>query len=212
MKKVLPAQLNYSGFTLRDAMKLIPAEQFLRWRLDPSSRAPSDFLIEDLRRLESFDLKSSEQAKTLLIDSLFSEIVPLHGSLKNWKAAILNTDTLTGVADYLMAPHRAYLETPLLCVAEAKRNEFEQGAAQGIAEMIGRRWNNRQGDHDNDIFGIVSNGQIRQFYKLTRAGELFETELYTTAFLPELLGVLDFIFGECAANVVPAAGTPVMHC
>ena len=160
-----------------------------------------------MRRLESFDLKSSEQAKTLLIDSLFSEIVPLHGGLKIWKAAVLNTDTLTGVAGYLMAPHRAYLETPLLCVAEANRDDFEQGAAQCIAEMVGCRWNNRQDDHDIDIFGIVSNGQIWQFYKLTQAGEIFETELFTIAFLPELLGALDYICGECAANVASGIGS-----
>jgi hypothetical protein len=42
----------------------------------------------------------------------------------------LSTDTLTGKADYVMAPHRAYLETPLLCVAEAKKDDFERGAAQ----------------------------------------------------------------------------------
>ena len=37
--------------------------------------------------------------------------------------------------------------------------------------------------------------------------------LRTSAADPKFLaGVLDFIFGECAANVVPAAGTPVMHC
>jgi hypothetical protein len=208
MKKCLPVKRNYSGFTLKDAMKLIPAQQFHRWRLSAPPRPPSDFLIEDLRRLESFDLKSSEQAKTLLIDAMFSEIVPIHGKLKIWKAAVLNTDTLTGVADYLVAPHRAYLETPLLCVAEAKRDDFEQGAAQCIAELVGCQWNNRQEGHNIDVFGIVSNGQSWQFYKLTQSGEIFETDLYTTAFLPELLGALDYVCGECAANVPPGAGTP----
>ena len=63
-------------------------------------------------------------------------------------------------------------------------------------------------DHDIDILGIVSNGQSRQFYKLTRAGEIFETELYTTAFLPELLGALDYVCGECTANVPVGVGAP----
>src|SRR5437764_1372093 len=124
MNKDATIKRNYSGFSLKDAMKLIPADQFSRWRLSACARPPSAFLIEDLRRLESFDLKSSEQAKTLLIDAMFSEIVPLHGRLKIWKAAVLNADSLTGVADYVVAPHRAYLETPLLCVAEAKRDDF----------------------------------------------------------------------------------------
>src|SRR5262245_47521147 len=105
---------NYAAFTLKEAMKLIPAEQFTHWHLPASPRPPSDFFQEDLRRLEAFDLKSSEQAKALLIDALLAEVVPMHPRLKVWKAAALSTDTLTGIADYMMAPRRAYLETPLL--------------------------------------------------------------------------------------------------
>lgn len=192
---------NYAAFSLKDSMKLIPAERFTRWQIPASPRPPSDFFKEDMRRLAAFDLKSSEQAKTLLIDALLAEVVPLHPRLKVWKAAALNTDTLKGVADYLMAPHRAYLETPLLCVAEAKKDDFEQGAAQCIAEMVACQWNNQQENHAIDVYGIVSNGQTWQFYKLTLAGEIYETGSYTTEFLPELLGVLDYICGECAKNV-----------
>ncbi len=201
MNRAPKQKRNYAAFTLKEAMKLIPAEQFTRWHLPTSPRPPSDFFKEDLRRLEAFDLKSSEQAKTLLIDALLAESVPQHPRLKVWKAATLSTDTLTGMADYVMAPRRAYLETPLLCVAEAKKDDFEQGAAQCIAEMVACQWNNRKDNHHFDIYGIVSNGQTWQFYKLTQAGEVFETELYTTGFLPELLGALDTICAECAKNV-----------
>jgi hypothetical protein len=200
MKKGQATKRNYAGFNLRDAMKLIPAEQFTPWQLNAPPRPPSDALTTHLQRLEAFDLKSSEQAKTLLIDALLVEIVPLHPKLKVWKAATLNTDTLTGVTDYLMAPRRAYLETPLLCVAEAKRDDFEQGAAQCIAEMVACRWNNVQENHYIDVFGIVSNGQGWQFYQLTQTNEIFESGLYTVNDLPELLGVLDTICAECANN------------
>jgi hypothetical protein len=192
---------NYAGFTLKDAMKLIPAEQFTRWQIPAPPRPPSDILQANLQRLEAFDLKSSEQAKTLLIDVLFAEIVPLHPNLKVWKAATLNTDTLTGVADYLMAPRRAYLETPLLCVVEAKRDDFEQGTAQCIAEMVACRWNIQQANHDKEIFGVVSNGQVWQLYQLTPIAEILESGLYTVDDLPELLGALDYVCAECAKNV-----------
>src|SRR5579862_4927556 len=183
----------YSGFTLEEAMQLIPAEEFIHWNLQVAPRPPSDYLRESLRRLESFDLVNSELAKTLLIDSLLTEIVPNHPNLKVWKAAPLDTDTLTGVADYLITPKRAYIAPPLLCVAEAKRDDFVQGRAQCLAEMIACVWKNRQISHDTDVFGIVSNGQGWQFYKLTCRGEIFETDLYTVGFLPELLGALDYL-------------------
>lgn len=198
---------NYAAFTLKEAMKLIPAEQFTRWQLPSSPRPPSDFFLEDLRRLEAFDLKSSEQAKTLLIDALLAETVPQHPRLKIWKAATISTDTLTGLADYVMAPRRAYLETPLLCVAEAKKDDFEQGAAQCVAGMVACQWSNRQDNHEIDIYGIVSNGQGWQFYKLTLAGEIFETGQFGIEDLPGVLGALDYLCAECAKNVPLAAGS-----
>ena len=191
----------YSGFTLKDAMQLIPAKEFLPWQLNAPPRPPSDFLQEDLRRLASFDLENSELAKTLLIDDLLTEIVPNHPNLKVWKAALLETDTLTGTADYLITPKQAYIATPLLCVAEAKRDDFVQGRAQCIAEMVACVQNNRQEGIETDVFGIVSNGQGWQFYKLTQAKEVFETELYVTSEMPKLLGALDYLCGECAKSV-----------
>jgi hypothetical protein len=192
---------NYSALTLEEAMQLLGRETLTRWPLTAPPRPPSDFLQEDLRRLEAFDLETSEQAKTLLIDALLAEIVPDHPKLKVWKAAVLTTDTLTGVADYLLAPRRAYLATPLLCVTEAKRDDFEKGRVQCLAEMYACQWNNRQRGQDPDVFGIVSNGPGWRFYQLSQTSEVFETDLYTMAFLPELLGVLDYVCAECARNV-----------
>ncbi len=192
---------NYSAMTLQDAMQLIGRESVIGWKLNLLPRQPSSDLQSHLRRLQVFDLQTTEQAKTLLIDALFVEIVIEHPKLKIWKAAALNTDTLTGVADYLMAPNRVYLDTPLLCVAEAKRDDFDKGRAQCLAEMYACEWNNLQKGLRIDIYGIVSNGQGWQFYKLDQAGDVFETGLYTSAFLPELLGALDYVCGECAKNV-----------
>jgi hypothetical protein len=200
---------SFSAFTLKDAAQLVSARQFTPWQPDIPPRPPSDFLKENLRRLKAFDLETTEIAKTLLIDALFSEIVPNYDRLKVWKAVLLETDTLTGVADYLIAPHYLYLSTPLLCVAEAKRDDFVQGRAQCLAEMYACAWNNRQEGSVFDVFGIVSNGQVWQFYRLTPAGEVFESGLFTTDRLPELLGMLDYVCAECDKNVPePAASIP----
>ncbi len=37
-------------------MQLIQAEEFLPWQLNTPPRPPSDFLQEDLRRLEAFEV------------------------------------------------------------------------------------------------------------------------------------------------------------
>jgi len=193
---------NFSGMTLRDALQLLQRSVLLPWNLNAPPRPPSDILLANLRRLEAFDTQTTEQAKTLLIDTLFAETVSQHPNLKVWKAAVLNTDTLTGVADYLIAPRLAYLTTPLLCAVEAKRDDFERGRAQCLAEMAACRDNNRRDGHDLDVvFGIVSNGQVWQFYQLTQTGEVFESRLFSTDYLPDLLGALDYLCAECARRV-----------
>lgn len=187
--------------TLEEAMQLIGRDALTQWHIPAPPRSPGETLQEILRRFASFDLQSSESAKTLLIDALFVEIVPLHPNLKVWKEAPLNTDTTTGVADYVIAPKRAYMATPLLCVAEAKKDDFAKGRIQCLAEMAACRWSNEQRGQTLEVYGIVSNGQAWQFYKLTLAGEVFETSLYGMEDLSGVLGALNYVCTECAKNV-----------
>ena len=93
------------------------------------------------------------------------------------------------MADFVVAPKRAYLANPLLCVADAKKDDFAKGRVQCLAEMAACRWSNRQRGVEVEIYGIVSNGQAWQFFKLDHCGEIFESGLYTTEFMPVLLGI-----------------------
>ena len=191
----------FSGMTLRDALQLIPAQDLISWPLAAEEREPSDILRANLERMQSFALTNSEAAKIVLIDALLLEIVPHYPRLKVWKAAPLEAETVAGFADYLVAPKRAYIETPLLCAIEAKRDDFEAGEAQCIAEMAVCGQNNRRDGHTLDVYGIVSNGQGWVFYRLTPTGEVWVSPLFTTSDLPRLLGVLDSVCAACAANV-----------
>ncbi len=136
-----------------------------------------------------------------MIDAIFVEIAPNHPNLKVWKEVSRNTDTTLGVADFVVAPKRTYLANPLLCVADAKKDDFAKGRVQCLAKMAACRWSNRQRGMEVEIYGIVSNGQAWQFFKLDHCGEIFESGLYTTEIMPVLLGDLDYLFGECAKNV-----------
>lgn len=191
---------SFSALTLKEAMQMVPAENVEPWVLPGPSLAPSATLTDNLQRLQVFDLTNSEAAKHLLIDALFAEIVPHHPPLKIWKFEPLESDTLAGVADYLFAPRRMYAATPLLCVAEAKKDDFVQGRAQCIGEMVTCRWNNRRDKREIDVYGIVSNGQDWQFYKLTPQNAVWETNIYAISNLPELLGALSYVCAECARN------------
>ena len=192
---------NYSSLKLEETMQMLGHKNLIDWQLNAPPRSPSSILMTNLQRLRVFDLLNSEQAKTLLIDALFAEIVSEHPKLKIWKSEALDTDTLRGVADYLFAPYMAYLSTPLLCVTEAKRDDFDKGRVQCLAEMNACQWNNRKRGLEVVVYGIVSNGQGWQFYKLTLDCEAYMTTMYGFEDLPGVLGALDYLCTECAKNV-----------
>ena len=187
--------------TLEQAMPLIGTSEFIKWNLNVPPSLPSEHLQETLRRLDAFDLARTEAAKLLLVDAMLSEIVPNYARLKVWKGEALISATLTGFADYIITPRFAYIKTPLLCAAEAKKDDFDNGRAQCIAEMAACRERNAADGYDLDIFGFVSNGQTWLFYKLTTTGEIYETAEYGLNALPELLGALDYVCAECAKRI-----------
>lgn len=195
------AKRNFSGLSLKDAMRFVGQSDFAAWQINAAPRPPSAFLTEALTRFDAFSLTNSEAAKLLLIDILFTETLPQFPRLRAWKGEPLDSETLTGVADLLVAPKRAFVETPLLCAVEAKKDDFEQGRAQCVGEMAACRAVNEADGYRLDVYGIVSNGQTWQFYRLAVAGTLYQTEFYTTRFLPELLAALYHVCAACDANL-----------
>lgn len=195
---------NFSRLTAEQALQLVPTQDLKPWKIETPQRPPSALLLGNFQRFQVFELLASEAAKVMLIDSLLAEVVPDHPQLKIWKAAPLASETVAGVADYLIAPKRGYLKTPLLCAIEAKRDDFEAGQTQCVAEMAVCQHNNRRDGHNLDVYGIVSNGQGWVFYKLTTQAEVLFTDLYTTGDLPKLLGMLDYVCAACARNVPPS--------
>jgi hypothetical protein len=67
---------------------------------------------------------------------------------------------------------------PYLCVIEAKKDDFEQFAAQCLVEMQACQWLNRQAGKEMIIYGIVTNGEGWKFYKLQIDGAVLESLLY----------------------------------
>lgn len=118
---------NFASFTLKTAMQYLGIENLQPWRIDVPPCTPSPFFAERLKRLEIFDIALTERSKELLVDAYCEEALLSYPALKLWKAAPLSDDELVGVVDYLLTPRRAYIDTPMLCIVEAKKDNFEQG-------------------------------------------------------------------------------------
>lgn len=186
-------------------MQAVGQERLTTWEPEIQPVAPSEALLTHLERLKIFDLTSTERAKELLIDALCAEVVPHYPGLKVWKSAPLETTELTGEADYLVTPNRAYIDTPLLCVVEAKKDDFEKGLAQCLVEMHACAELNRAAGLTRDIFGIVTNGQGWQFYHRRTDGSVAESALFAMRDLDDLLGALHLIFSQCAKGLTTTA-------
>lgn len=102
---------------------------------------------------------------------------------------------LSGTPDYIIAAKsplgKTVLENPLVVVAEAKKNDFEQGWGQCLAELVAAQHINR--DPLFPVYGIVTDGNLWQFGKLV--DDLLTKNLNdcTIGDWSRLFGALDFI-------------------
>lgn len=197
MKKPVKKKRKFSSFSLADAVNFLKIEKFIDWKLEFQPLPASDFFNEKMRRLQRFDLTQSEPAKELLIDAVCEEVIQRHEKLKIWKTPPVQSDELTGFVDYLVAPDRVVVSAPLLCVIEAKKDDFEQGAAQCLIAMEACRENNVKSGLSPKVLGIVSNGAGWKFYRLDEAGKVWESLLFTIAQIEILFGAVDSVFNEC---------------
>jgi hypothetical protein len=194
---------HFSSFTYAEAFKYLGIQEILPWSFTVEPIVPSDFFQENLRQIsEVFDLQTGEESKKLLIDAICQESLRQFKHLKIWKAAPLSDEYTTGYVDYLLAKRRAYLEAPLLCIVEAKKDDFEKGLAQCLPEMKACQYSNQQLEQNLDVYGIVTNGEGWQFYKLTLEGVVHGSDLYAMGNLPQVFGILHYVFHQCEQNLL----------
>jgi hypothetical protein len=193
---------NFSSFTYAEAFKQLNLTHLIPWTIAAPPTSPSDFYQMRLDRLhKTFDLQSGKESKQLLIDAICEEAIHDFKKLKIWKGANLENETSCGIADYLIAQKKAYLEAPFLCIVEAKKDDFEKGTAQCLVGMQSCQWENKQVGSSIDAYGVVSNGAIWEFFKLALTGEVYQTLPYSISNISAVLGHLCYIFQQCENNL-----------
>jgi hypothetical protein len=114
-----------------------------------------------------------------------------------WSHQSLNYDEdLSGVPDYIVSQRNplspVVFDKPYFIAVEAKQDRFEEGWGQCLAEMVAiQRINDNL---ETDIFGIVSNGKIWQFGKLTIDVFTRNRNLYTIQELGRLFAAVNYVF------------------
>lgn len=117
------------------------------------------------------------------------------------KQAIGYDEVLNGTPDYFISTRselgKTVVGSPLILLVEAKKNDFEQGWGQCLAELVAAQKinaKNMNGSADFPVYGIVTDGTLWQFGRLI--GDTFTQNRADFALtnLPTLFGAVDSVF------------------
>lgn len=159
----------------------------------------SQAFLEDVKfNLENIDVYTSEASRTeLIVTPILLEVYKkYYEKYSFWiQKYITYTDKLSGTPDYMIATKsplgKTVLDTPLIVIVEAKKNDFEQGWGQCLAELVAAQKINE--DNLLPVYGIVTDGELWKFGKLIETTFTKNIDGYTVTALSNLLGAIDFI-------------------
>lgn len=189
-------------FSEAEAYHFLQISELHPWEIIVEPRVPSKIFPDIVKRLEVIALEYSEAGREVLIDTILQEALLGHNKLRIWKEVQLQTPELTGRIEYLCAERIAYLQTPFVCLIEAKKDNFERGRIQCLLAMKACQILNKQEGYLIDIYGIVSNGFNWRFYQLLKNNVIFQSQFYSFPLQDNLvLGMLEYIFAACEINL-----------
>ena len=168
---------------------------------------PSDQFLSELEfNMKYIDVYASEGARCEnVIYPILREVYKGYAdAYALWvKKPLTYDETLSGTPDYFISTRSELgmltVGTPLIILVEAKKNDFEQGWGQCLAELVAAQKIND--DPDTPVYGIVSDGERWQFGKLT--GDAFTQ--HKTGFsidnIPTLFGAINAVFKAASTTL-----------
>ena len=170
------------------------------------AKKPSDTFLQDHKFSRKYiDVFASEGARSeVVIFPILKEVYKDYAEKYGlWvKKSIIYDETLSGTPDYLIATRSelgiTVVGTPLIMFVEAKKNDFEQGWGQCLAEMVAAQKIND--DPGFPVYGIVTDGKMWEFGRLI--GDTFIQNMtnYTVDNLPILFGAMNSVFKAVQGN------------
>lgn len=161
---------------------------------------PSEHFLQDFAFCrEHIDVFASEAARCeAIIFPILKEIYKAYAdNYALWiQKPITYDEILNGTPDYLISTKselgRPVVGTPLIILVEAKKNDFEQGWGQCLAELVAAQKIND--DPEFPVYGIVSDGTWWQFGRLVCSTFTQNRTSFGVDNLPLLFGAVDGVF------------------
>jgi hypothetical protein len=166
--------LIYSDFTLENVSKAFQLK-LSRATLFPQVEAVAvpTWLTDTLNRGRPFALGSEKaRSELIVVPVLLASIERSRTTCSLYSGQRLDVapeQGLTGECDFILtnSPALPILQSPIVILVEAKKNDVEAGLGQCTAQMVGARlFNEREGNDVHTIFGCVTTGESWQFLQL----------------------------------------------
>ena len=168
--------------------------------LHVEAKNPSEQFLQELEFSRQYiDIFASEGSRCeVVIFPILREVYKDYAEHYGlWvKKSIIYDETLSGTPDYLIATRSelgmTVVGTPLVVLVEAKKNDFEQGWGQCLAELVAAQKIND--DSDFPVYGVVTDGKLWEFGQLVGDTFIQNRTSFTIDNLPILFGAMNSVF------------------
>jgi len=201
--------MTYSDFTLdtvRKSLGVTITQQRLFDKIIPVSM-PS-WLQEVLNNGMPLAFSSEKARSEFIVAPILLTIRALNNnSFSIYSGQRLDVDSdkgLTGECDFVLTytPPLPIIQSPIVTIVEAKKNDIEGGLGQCAAQMVGaRHFNQQENSAIETIFGCVTTGETWQFLKLESDTIYIDSGHYYINQVEEILGVLQAIISYYQLNL-----------
>ncbi len=162
--------------------------------------AISKDLQEDLALARGLPIRSEKAKSELIVMPILIELMKRNEKFFTiYSGDYLNVDKekgLSGECDFILSKNVGTFEinTPILTIVEAKKNDVEIGIPQCAAQMLGAKYYNEEAGQTIDkIYGCVTTADNWIFLKLEGDKLVIDNRKYYLGKIEELIGVFQFI-------------------
>jgi hypothetical protein len=159
---------------------------------------PSSWLLDTLKKSRLVPLNNEKTKAERIISPILLEIAEYYQdkvTLFSGEALdVSSVDDLSGACDFffVLHPHKPYIESPIISLAESKNEDMEYGRAQCAAQLYGAKlYNEAEGKDIPILYGCATDGVEWQFMRFENNTFYIDNRIYTN--LNEILGVWHLI-------------------
>jgi hypothetical protein len=161
---------------------------------------PSQMLMEILEfNIPLAVAIASEKARSeLIVAPILLEVKRRHpDTVSLFSGRELNVDPnrgLSGYVDFLISksPIQVFVDTPVIAVVEAKRDNLQSGYGQCVATMVAAQLKNQQeGKAIEKMLSVVTTGSLWQFFVLSNSELILDLVEYSVSEISRILGIFE---------------------